>query len=114
LSQDGQEARFHVDQIVQRVEGGATVESNLALACISCLLHKEARRSAMDPETGRCLPLFHLRRQRWSDHFRWDGAMLVALTATGRATIASLRLSRPMMLAIRMEERERGRHPPKD
>jgi 5-methylcytosine-specific restriction endonuclease McrA len=31
---------FHVEHIVPRQHGGATVESNLALACHHCSLHK--------------------------------------------------------------------------
>lgn len=40
LSQAGQEAAFHVDHVVPRVAGGATVLDNLALACVSCSLRK--------------------------------------------------------------------------
>lgn len=83
LSQAGQEATFHIDHIVPRANSGPTTSANLALACVSCSLRKEARRSAVDPETGRNVPLFHPRRQRWRDHFRWDGVILVALTPTG-------------------------------
>src|SRR5262245_36411990 len=54
-------------------------------------LRKEARRSAVDPDTGRRVPLFHPRRQRWSDHFRWEGFTIVGLTPTGRATVVRFR-----------------------
>lgn len=111
LSQAGQEAAFHIDHIVPRADGGRTTSGNLALACVSCSLRKEARRSAVDPATGRILALFHPRRQLWPEHFRWDGAVLIALTATGRATIAGLKLNRPLILAIREEEMKRRRHP---
>src|SRR6201999_1385800 len=40
LSQLGQEAAFHIDHVVPRAEGGPTVASNLALACVSCSLRK--------------------------------------------------------------------------
>jgi hypothetical protein len=112
LAQEGQEATFHIDHIIPRAEGGATAAENLALACVSCSLRKEARRSAVDPETGRSVTLFHPRRQRWARHFRWDGVAVVGLTATGRATVAALQMNRPLILAIRREEALRGRHPP--
>jgi hypothetical protein len=112
LSQAGQEATFHIDHVVPLADGGPTVAGNLALACVSCSLSKEARRSAVDPATGRTVPLFHPRRQRWGAHFRWDGVVVIGLTATGRATVAALRMNRPLILAIRHEEAERGRHPP--
>lgn len=112
LAQAGQEATFHIDHIVPESAGGQTAAENLALACVSCSLRKEARRSGLDTETGRTVALFHPRRQSWSDHFAWDDVRVVGLTATGRATMATLNLNRPVMLSIRREEIERGRHPP--
>ena len=112
LSQRGQEATFHIDHVMPRADGGATNADNLALACVSCSLRKEARRSARDPQTGRSAPLFNPRRQRWVEHFRWQGLRVVGITPTGRATMSALRMNRPLILAIRAEERSRGRHPP--
>jgi hypothetical protein len=113
LSQVGQEATFHIDHVLPRSAGGRTTEDNLALACVSCSLRKEARRSAHDPSTGRRVQLFNPRRQRWYDHFRWHRTVVVPLTATGRATVAALQMNRPLIVAIRAEEIHRGRHPPK-
>lgn len=113
LAQEGQEAAFHIDHIVPRSRRGATTANNLALACVSCSLRKEARRSAIDPSTGRRVALFHPRGQRWSDHFAWQGATVVGLTPTGRATVVALRMNRPLILAIRSEEVKHGRHPPR-
>ncbi len=112
LSQDGQEATFHIDHINPRVLGGPTALDNLALACVSCSLRKEARRSAPDPRIGRMVALFHPRRQRWTTHFRWKGVIVVGLTPTGRATVEALQMNRPLILSIREEEAVRGRHPP--
>jgi hypothetical protein len=111
LSQEGQEAEFHVDHIVPVSALGPTALDNLALACVSCSLRKGARRRALDAETGQEVDLFHPRQDRWSLHFRWDDERAVGLTATGRATISALGMNRPLALAIRREERFRGRHP---
>lgn len=111
LSQEGQEATFHVDHVVPKRSDGPTQTSNLAFACVSCSLRKEARRSAVDPTSGRAASLYHPRRQRWATHFRWEGVRVVGLTPTGRATVAALRMNRPLILAIRQEEALRGRHP---
>jgi hypothetical protein len=97
---------------VPETAGGPTVEMNLAFACVSCSLRKEARRSAVDPETGRKVGLFHPRRQIWDEHFRWEGFTVVGRTPTGRATVEALRMNRGVALNIREEEAERGRHPP--
>lgn len=85
---------------------------NLALACVSCSLRKEARRSVIDPVSGRKVVLFHPRRQRWLDHFRCEGVRILGPTPTGRAAVAALQMNRPLILAIREEEARSGRHPP--
>lgn len=112
LSQAGQEATFHIDHVTPRAAGGPTESENLALACVSCSLRKWAKQTAADPQSGDEVPLFHPRRDVWADHFRWDGAVVVPLTPTGRATAAALAMNRPLIVAIRLEESERGRHPP--
>ena len=112
LSQIGQEATFHVDHILAEANGGETEEQNLALACVSCSLRKEARQTGVDPETGKREPLFHPRRDVWDQHFRWNELELAGLTPKGRATIELLKLNRPPILVIRDEERLRGRFPP--
>jgi hypothetical protein len=114
LSQVGQEAVFHIDHIVPRAADGPTVPENLAIACVSCSLRKGARQAAPDPETGVEQPLYHPRLDRWSDHFRWDRERMVPLTPTGRATVAAMAMNRPLILAIRLEETARGRHPPSE
>jgi hypothetical protein len=113
LAQEGQEARFHIDHVVPLARGGATIEDNLALACVSCSLRKAARQTAVDPHTGRAAALFNPRVDRWQSHFRWQGERVVGLTPTGRATVKALKMNRLLILAIRREEKLRGRHPPK-
>jgi hypothetical protein len=111
LSQDGQEAVFHVDHIHPLAHGGQTDLTNLALACVSCSLRKGARLRARDPGTEQAVPVFHPRKQIWQDHFRWAGNRVVGLTPAGRATVAALRMNREIALAIRAEEARLGRHP---
>ena len=112
LSQEGQEARFHIDHVVPALHGGETIAENLALACVSCSLRKAARQHARDPYTGTEAALFNPRTDQWEDHFRWDGARILGLTPTGRATVGALKMNRLLILAIREEEMLRGRHPP--
>lgn len=112
LSQLGQEASFHIDHVVPRAADGPTSAENLAVACVSCSLRKWAKQTAIDPDSGEVVSLFNPRTQRWAEHFRWEGERVVALTPTGRATIAALAMNRPLIVAIRQEEMARGRHPP--
>jgi 5-methylcytosine-specific restriction endonuclease McrA len=58
LSQQGQEAAFHIDHVVPRAAGGTTTKDNLALACVSCSLRKWAKQTANDPESQQDVPLF--------------------------------------------------------
>ncbi len=112
LSQLAQEATFHIDHVVPQAVGGPTALDNLALACVTCSLRKGARQTVVDVEGEAEVPIFNPRREAWSMHFRWAGVRVFGLTATGRATIAALQMNRPHVLAIREEERQRGRHPP--
>jgi hypothetical protein len=67
-----------------------------------------------DPATGRVAPLFHPRRQRWSDHFAWneDATLIVGLSPIGRATVSSLHLNRPELVNLRRILAAAGEHPP--
>jgi 5-methylcytosine-specific restriction endonuclease McrA len=104
---------FEVDHIIPRGKNGLTVPENLALAC-GCNSYKGERTHARDPQTGRGVPLFHPRRQRWSRHFAWsrDFTVIVGHTATGRATVATLQLNRPELRNLRRLLRAIGEHPP--
>jgi len=55
--------------------------------------------------------IFNPRQQKWKEHFTWNDVQLFGLSATGRATVEALNLNRPIMLAIRSEEKLLGRHP---
>lgn len=112
LSQLGQEATFHIDHVVPRAVGGPTMAENLALACVSCSLRKWAKQTAIDPDSGEEVPLFNPRTQSWDEHFRWEGVRVAPRTPTGRATVATLAMNRPLIIAIRQEETLLGRHPP--
>lgn len=112
LSQAGQEATFHIDHVIPVTAGGKTTPDNLALACVSCSLHKSARQLVNDSETGQLVKVFNPRQQVWKEHFCWDGVRVVGLTPTGRAAIDALRMNRAIILSIRAEEEILGRHPP--
>ena len=63
---------------------------NLALACDQCNWHKGPNLTAIDPESGTLIQLFHPRNHIWQEHFEFRGAELVGLTAVGRATVRLL------------------------
>jgi hypothetical protein len=82
--------RFHVEHIIALSHGGSDGPDNLALACGYCNRHKGPNIAGLDPQTGQMAPLFHPRRDRWADHFRWDETVLMGKTPIGRATAAVL------------------------
>jgi hypothetical protein len=75
--------------------------NNLALACIDCNLHKGPNLTGVDPQTRRITPLFHPRRDRWNDHFKWRGIYITGKTATGRTTVRMLQMNSEEQLSLR-------------
>ena len=94
---------FEIDHITPRSTGGRTTISNLCLSCPTCNRHKTNRTKARDPVTRRTVRLFRPNYDRWPDHFTWSdgGFELIGLTPTGRATIETLQINRPMMMLLR-------------
>ena len=113
LPQAWQEAAFHLDHVIPRVDGGPTTLQNLALACVSCSLRKSARIRARDPQTGKFVPLFNPRRDRWPEHFSLNRRYVVqGRTAKGRATAAALGMNRPHLVDLRRQLAAIGEFPP--
>lgn len=99
-----QGAAFHVEHVVPRSRGGDSTPANLALACPGCNLHKADCVESNDPETGDLVSVFNPRRDRWSEHFRWDRYLIVPRTAVGRATAARLQFNLARRVQIRRAE----------
>ncbi|HET6248394.1 MAG TPA: HNH endonuclease signature motif containing protein [Tepidisphaeraceae bacterium] len=95
--------RFPIDHIVSRQHGGQTVSENLALCCGRCNLHKSPNIAGIDSETGKLTRLFHPRKDRWPDHFRWEGVRIIGTTAVGRTTVHVLDMNHPDDLEVREE-----------
>ena len=85
--------RFHIEHVIARQHGGSTEPDNLALACGFCNFHKGPNIASLDPASGDLVPLFHPRRERWTDHFAWEGTLIVGGTAIGRATAQLLAMN---------------------
>ncbi len=105
--------RFAVDHIVPRVQGGASMLTNLALACRSCNERKQDAREAFDPATGEMVRLFHPRQDLWEEHFTGssDFRFVVGLTPVGRATIARLQTNHEGVVRQREVLHQLGLHP---
>lgn len=93
--------RFHVEHIIARQHGGLTESDNLTLACGCCNFHKGPNIASLDPDSRQLVPLFHPRRDLWSDHFAWEGTILVGRTAIGRATVQLLAMNNWQRIEVR-------------
>lgn len=104
---------FAIDHIVPRARGGKTVLKNLAYACQGCNGKKRDKMQAVDPFTREVVDLFHLRQQKWSDHFAWneDFTLMIGLTQTGRATLVALDLNRIGVVNLRKLLLNSNQHP---
>ena len=96
------ELPFQVDHIIAQKHHGATAAGNLALSCFYCNTFKGPNIAGVDPASGMIVRLFHPRRDWWSAHFCWDGALLTGRTDIGRATIEVLRINDPEAIAVRL------------
>lgn len=102
------------EHILPETIGGETTSDNLALACQGCNNKKYNKTQAIDPVSSQIAPLFHPRKDDWSEHFAWSPNCLelIGLTPTGRATIAALDLNRPGVINLRRALFRDGLHPP--
>ncbi len=83
IHQDVSIYTHEVDHIIARKHGGQTIAENLALSCLSCNRHKGSDLATFDPLSNEIVPLFHPRRQTWSDHFSLNKTHILGVTPTG-------------------------------
>lgn len=100
--------RHEPDHIVPIQHGGQTEPENLSLACIRCNRYKGPNIGSFDPETGKLVPFFNPRFQKWEEHFRLNGAVICPLTAEGRVTVKIFRLNDEDRLTERQRMTEAG------
>ena len=102
---------FHVEHIVLRQHGGADDLDQLALACDRCNAYKGPNLTSIDPDSGSTVPLFHPRRDVWSDHFELQEGQIAGLTSTGRATARLLNMNALRRVELRQEWPPEPDHP---
>ena len=76
-----------------------------------CNRRKGTNLASVDPVSGERAWLFHPRRDRWSDHFQIEGARIVGVTPTGRATVFLFQLNSDERLRVRRHLQRAGRFP---
>lgn len=105
---------FEVEHPIPKSRGGSNTLQSLAWSCGGCNRHKGTKLEGRDPVTGELIPLYNPRTQNWSDHFQWSDnfAVVIGITATGRATVNELKLNREGVVNLRRVLYEMGEHPP--
>lgn len=111
LHQDDSFLRHPIDHIVPIAHGGETNETNLALACASCNTAKGPNLTGIDPLSGKVAVLFNPRQQKWERHFKLEGATIVGLTQTGRATVRLLHMNSTNRVEERLHLQINQRYP---
>lgn len=111
LPQDVSELRFHVEHVTPRQHGGNDDLENLALACPACNLRKGPNLTGIDPTTGNLARLFDPRRERWVDHFAYEGIYVTGSTDVGRTTVSLLDMNDSDRVRIRDGLRSFGQWP---
>jgi hypothetical protein len=94
---------MEIDHIVPERAGGTTTLASLCLSCFSCNAHKRQFQTGLDSHTNTLVRLFHLRHDRWENHFRWSGdyTRIIGISPTGRATVERLQMNRESVVMAR-------------
>jgi hypothetical protein len=93
---------FQVEHIISRQHGGSDDETNLALACTRCNLHKGPNLSGLDPDAQQLTRLFHPRTDSWEDHFEsHPSGEIAGRTPIGRTTVYVLAMNAPRRVELR-------------
>ena len=95
LPQDCTTLPHEKDHIRAEKHHGPTSYQNLCWACAQCNGAKGSNVAGYDPVTDELVPFFNPRRDRWDDHFAWNGPVLTGKTPVARATIDVLRINDP-------------------
>jgi len=95
-------AALQIEHIIPIKHGGSSEPENLALACISCNLHKGSNLTGIDPVTDEITPLFNPREDLWEEHFVVSGIEILGKTPAGRATVRVLNMNSADRLVVRL------------
>src|SRR6185503_6037373 len=95
---------FEVEHIVPLSRAGGDDDSNLALACRACNVHKSAFLVSPDAVTQTEVSLFNPRRDLWPEHFELntETGLITGVSPVGRASIARLQMNRAAQMAARL------------
>ena len=111
MAQELDDLPFQIDHIIARKHRGADNPENLALCCFADNNAKGPNLAGYDNVTCHVVRLFNPRRDRWSRHFAWRGAVMIGKTAIGRVTVEVLGINKPARVSLRASLIDEGRFP---
>ena len=94
---------FHLEHIEAQQHVADDSIDNLALACPDCNRHKGPNLVTLNSVTREIVRLFHPRRDVWEEHFTYSGAVLIARSSVGEATIRLLQINTVDRIDMRSE-----------
>jgi hypothetical protein len=102
VPQSAYDFTFHIEHVIAKQHGGADSAENSALCCPKCNRKKGPNLSGLDPTSGALTPLFNPRKHVWSEHFRWQDALIVGTSSIGRTTVGVLGLNEEERVELRL------------
>lgn len=104
---------FEVEHIRPIQQAGEDQPENLALACRSCNLFKSNYLEFEDLETKTVVELYDPRNASWETTFQANPSSgeIVGISASGRATVACLRMNSETQVAARLQWMRLGLFP---
>ncbi|BAZ17522.1 HNH endonuclease [Calothrix sp. NIES-4071] len=103
---------FQVDHVISIKHGGSSTEQNLCYSCIYCNVQKGSDLGSINWRTGELVRFFNPCRDKWSDHFRLDGAIIQPLTDIGEVTARIFDFNHQERVIERQMLIEFGAYPP--
>ncbi|MDQ3132501.1 MAG: HNH endonuclease [Acidobacteriota bacterium] len=100
-----------IDHIIGIKHGGATESDNLTFACQPCNRNKGSDLGSISTGTKNLVRFFNPRTDKWSEHFRLNGARIEFLTEIGEVTARILGFNELERLQERQGLIEINRYP---
>ena len=92
---------FHIEHVIAKQHLGSDDDSNLALACDKCNLHKGTNLTTINQRTGEVVELYNPRTDNWAEHFAMEGPDIVGLTDIGIESARLLQMNSTQRIALR-------------
>ncbi|MCP4353325.1 MAG: HNH endonuclease [Desulfobacterales bacterium] len=90
ISEDDTHLGCEVDHIISLKHGGTNEQSNLAYACFFCNRYKGSDIGSVLSQSDRFVRFYNPRKDRWTDHFRLEGNLIMPLSEIGEVTVRIL------------------------